>query len=96
VAFAASRGLAGRRFQLKPCLAGVWQWRSFCRAAPYHPMNTCVAAAKHIRCTDDVVVQHGILEAGAQLIQKPFSPAQLAVNVGELLGGTQRVGTRPG
>lgn len=39
-------------------------------------MNTCVAAAKHIHCTDNVVVQHGILEAGVQSIQTPFSPAR--------------------
>jgi len=36
--------------------------------------------------TDDVIVHHGVLEEGAQFIQKPFSPEQLAARVREVLG----------
>jgi DNA-binding response OmpR family regulator len=36
--------------------------------------------------TDNVMVHHGVLEAGAQFIQKPFSPEQLAAKVREVLG----------
>jgi two-component system cell cycle sensor histidine kinase/response regulator CckA len=36
--------------------------------------------------TDNVIVHHGVLEEGAQFIQKPFSPEQLAVRVREVLG----------
>ncbi len=35
--------------------------------------------------TDDTVVRHGVLEAGAEFIQKPFSPDQLATKVREVL-----------
>jgi len=42
--------------------------------------------------TDDAIVQHGVLEAGINFIQKPFSPGALALKVREVLdsaGGAQ-------
>jgi PAS domain S-box-containing protein len=36
--------------------------------------------------TDNVIVHHGVLEEGAQFIQKPFSPERLAARVREVLG----------
>ena len=41
--------------------------------------------------TDDVIVHHGVLEEGAQFIQKPFSPEQLAAKVREVLGPPKRL-----
>ncbi len=35
--------------------------------------------------TDDTIVHHGVLENGAEFIQKPFSPDQLAIRVREML-----------
>jgi signal transduction histidine kinase/ActR/RegA family two-component response regulator len=35
--------------------------------------------------TDDAIVQHGVLEAGINFIQKPFSPGALALKVREVL-----------
>src|SRR6185369_8776465 len=35
--------------------------------------------------TDDAIVQHGVLEAGINFIQKPFSPDALALKVREVL-----------
>ena len=35
--------------------------------------------------TDDAIVQHGVLEAGINFIQKPFSPGALAMKVREVL-----------
>ena len=35
--------------------------------------------------TDDAIVQHGMLEAGINFIQKPFSPGALAMKVREVL-----------
>lgn len=37
--------------------------------------------------TDNVIVQHGVLEEGVWFIQKPFSPAVLAAKVREVLEG---------
>jgi len=42
--------------------------------------------------TDNVIVHHGVLEEGAQFIQKPFSPEQLATRVREVLGPPKRLG----
>ena len=36
--------------------------------------------------TDDIVVHHGVSEEGAEFIQKPFSPAELAGKVRAVLG----------
>jgi DNA-binding response OmpR family regulator len=36
--------------------------------------------------TDDIVVHHGVLEKGMELIQKPFSPVELARRVRAVLG----------
>jgi PAS domain S-box-containing protein len=41
--------------------------------------------------TDNVVMQHGVLEEGAEFIQKPFSPEELAGKVREVLGPPARV-----
>jgi len=35
--------------------------------------------------TDDAIVRHGVLEAGSQFIEKPFSPQALTVKVREVL-----------
>jgi two-component system, cell cycle sensor histidine kinase and response regulator CckA len=35
--------------------------------------------------TDDAIVRHGVLEAGVQLIEKPFSPQTLAAKVRAVL-----------
>lgn len=35
--------------------------------------------------TDDAIVQHGVLEAGINFLQKPFSPGSLALKVREVL-----------
>jgi signal transduction histidine kinase/DNA-binding response OmpR family regulator len=42
--------------------------------------------------TDNVIVHHGVLEAGAQFIQKPFSPERLAARVREVLGPPKPLG----
>jgi hypothetical protein len=42
--------------------------------------------------TDNVIVHHGVLEEGAQFIQKPFSPERLAARVREVLGPPKRLG----
>jgi hypothetical protein len=39
-----------------------------------------------------VIVHHGVLEEGAQFIQKPFSPERLAARVREVLGPPKRLG----
>ena len=31
--------------------------------------------------TDDAIVRHGVLEAGTQLLEKPFTPTTLAIKV---------------
>ncbi|MEP6689303.1 MAG: MHYT domain-containing protein, partial [Gemmatimonadales bacterium] len=38
--------------------------------------------------TDNAIVQHGVLEAGTEFIQKPFTPSVLAGKVREVLLGT--------
>jgi two-component system, cell cycle sensor histidine kinase and response regulator CckA len=38
--------------------------------------------------TDDAIVSHGVLEESAELIQKPFSPAELAGKVRTILGAS--------
>jgi Response regulator receiver domain. len=37
--------------------------------------------------TDDMVVQHKVLEPGVQLLQKPFTRAELALKVRSTLDG---------
>ena len=36
--------------------------------------------------TDNVIEHHGVLEQGAEFIQKPFSPEELATKVRLVLG----------
>ena len=38
--------------------------------------------------TDDAIVQHGVLEAGINFLQKPFTPGALATKVREVLDGS--------
>jgi DNA-binding response OmpR family regulator len=38
--------------------------------------------------TDDIALRHGVVEEGAQFLQKPFSPEELAARVRAVL--TQR------
>ncbi len=38
-------------------------------------------------CTDDAVVRHGLLEDQVNFLQKPFTPAALAVKVRQVLKG---------
>jgi DNA-binding response OmpR family regulator len=38
--------------------------------------------------TDDAIVQHGVLEAGINFLQKPFTPGALALKVREVLDTT--------
>lgn len=46
--------------------------------------------------TDDAIAQHGILEPGVPLLEKPFTPRQLVEKVREALGnGTDRVSHEP-
>jgi DNA-binding response OmpR family regulator len=40
--------------------------------------------------TDDAIVHPGALEKGAEFIQKPFSPDQLAIKVREMLVAAKR------
>lgn len=42
--------------------------------------------------TDEAIVQHGVLEAGINFIQKPFSPGTLAMKVREVLDSGLRTG----
>ncbi|HEV8427594.1 MAG TPA: ATP-binding protein [Pyrinomonadaceae bacterium] len=39
--------------------------------------------------TDDAIVQHGVLEAGINFLEKPFTPAALALKVREVLDATE-------
>ena len=39
--------------------------------------------------TDDVIVHQGVLDEGAEFIQKPFSPRELAGKVREVLRGAE-------
>ena len=41
--------------------------------------------------TDDAIVQHGVLEAGINFIQKPFSPGALAMKVREVLDSNPQI-----
>jgi CheY-like chemotaxis protein len=43
--------------------------------------------------TDDAIVQHGVLEAGINFIQKPFSPGALAMKVREVLDSSSNGAT---
>lgn len=45
--------------------------------------------------TDNVVVQHGILEPGLAFIQKPFTPRDLAQKVREVLDQAGRLSSQP-
>jgi CheY-like chemotaxis protein len=40
--------------------------------------------------TDNALVKHGVLEAGLAFLGKPFTPAELVRQVGQVLGGTRR------
>jgi FixJ family two-component response regulator len=40
--------------------------------------------------TDDMIVQHKVLEPGVQLLQKPFTKAELALKVRSTLDGQLR------
>ncbi|NOY28110.1 MAG: PAS domain S-box protein [Oligoflexia bacterium] len=43
--------------------------------------------------TNEAVVRHGLLQAGVEIIQKPFSPAELAARVRMMLGGPDSTST---
>ena len=53
--------------------------------------DVLTAARPHLRVlflsgyTDEAVVQHGVLDAGVAVLQKPFSPIGLARKVREVL-----------
>jgi FixJ family two-component response regulator len=40
--------------------------------------------------TDDAIVHHGMLEPGLNFLQKPFTPAVLALKVREVLDAPQK------
>ena len=46
--------------------------------------------------TDDMVVQHKVLEPGVQLLQKPFTRAELALKVRATLDSGLGLGARGG
>jgi CheY-like chemotaxis protein len=43
--------------------------------------------------TDDAIVQHGVLEAGINFLQKPFTPGALALKVREVLDTSVQTGS---
>jgi CheY-like chemotaxis protein len=43
--------------------------------------------------TDDAIVQHGVLEAGINFLQKPFTPGALALKVREVLDTAVQAGS---
>jgi DNA-binding response OmpR family regulator len=45
--------------------------------------------------TADVIARHGVLEAGVNFIQKPFSSRELASKVSEALGRAIPPAARP-
>jgi CheY-like chemotaxis protein len=52
--------------------------------APLRPETRVLYASGY---TDDAIAHHGVLEAGMNLIEKPFSPDALIRRVQELIGG---------
>jgi two-component system, cell cycle sensor histidine kinase and response regulator CckA len=40
--------------------------------------------------TDDAIAHHGMLDAGTEFLQKPFTPLRLTQKIREVLGGSER------
>jgi DNA-binding response OmpR family regulator len=60
------------------------------RAAKEHPEAQVLYMSGY---TDNAVVLHGVLEATASFLQKPFAPKTLLKKVREVLDGTPRPGS---
>jgi len=54
------------------------------RLVPQHPEMKVLFMSGY---TDDVIVHHGVLDAGTDFIQKPFAPDVLARKVRDVLDG---------
>jgi FixJ family two-component response regulator len=69
---------------MMPGLSGLELAQTF---ISHHPVGNVLYMSGH---TDDIVARHALMEEGGRFIQKPFSPAQLARTVRDVLDGAPR------